>query len=137
MLAELISQFVGMEKSELPFPLLPRLGWLFSNETGRQESVTLMGVPDTWKWDLDPHAGIEKEDWEELWRCSAEEKENGEEEAELPEDWVTGQGRWPGSKNSSKGPWVTRNKKHITEYTAVAANTPVWFVSAIWQAYKD
>lgn len=38
---------LGMEKSELPFLLLPRLGWLFSNETGRQESVTLMGVPDT------------------------------------------------------------------------------------------
>lgn len=54
----------GSGRAESPLLLLPRLGWLFSNETGGQGAVTLMEVPDTWKWDLDPHAGIEKEDWE-------------------------------------------------------------------------
>lgn len=56
----------GLGRAESPLLLLARLGWLFSNETGGQEAVTLMGAPDTWKWDLDPHAGIEKEDWEGL-----------------------------------------------------------------------
>lgn len=55
---------VRLGRAESPLLLLIRLGWLFSNETGGQETVRLMGVPDTWKWDLDPHAGIEKEDWE-------------------------------------------------------------------------
>lgn len=40
-------------------------------------------------------------------------------------------------QNSSKGLWVTRDERHISAYTAVAANSPVWLVSVIWQAYKD
>lgn len=35
-----------------------------SNETGGLGAVTVTGVPDIWKWDPDPHARIEKEDWE-------------------------------------------------------------------------
>lgn len=83
-LAELISQFLCWERQS-PLLLLPRPSWLFSNETGGQGAVTLTGEPDTWKWDPDPHAGIEKEDGE----------GPGGKRSEEGEGW--GGGGWPNS----------------------------------------
>lgn len=62
--ADLTVPGLARAERQSPLLLLPRPSWLFSNETGGQGAVTLTGAPDTWKWDHDPHAGIEKEDWE-------------------------------------------------------------------------
>lgn len=106
--------------SASPILLLTSAGSLFGNEIGRQGAVT----PDTWKWDLDPHAGIEEEGWGvtgrvRQWKWRRVRGRRAEQQ-QLSEDWVTGQGRWPASKTPPRAR-VTKEEKHMSEYRAAAA----------------
>lgn len=83
------------------------------------------------------HAGIHKEDWEGpgWWRS----EKRGKEEGALPAvSRLSDRSRKVAEQqNSSKGLWVTRDERHISAYTAMTENSPVWLVFVIWQAYKD
>ncbi len=137
--ADLTVPGLGRAERQSPLLLLPRPSWLFSNETGGQGAVTLTGAPDTWKWDADPHTGIEREDWEGPggWR------------SERGEGW--GGGGWPTSCQRTEwqvkeGGWAAkllqgplsdkRRKAHLCIHSS-GCNSSVCLVSVIWQAYKD
>lgn len=98
--------------SASPLLLLTSACSLFGNEIGTRHADR---EPDTRKWDLDPHAGIEAEDWgvtgrvrQWKWRRIGGRRA----EQQLSEDWVTGQGRWLASKTPPSNSSDKRGKAH-------------------------
>ena len=136
--ADLTVPGLGRAERHSPLLLLPRPGWLFLMRQADRELSHWWGRLTHENESPNPHAGIEKEHWEGPGGRRSE-KGDVEEEGSLPA--VRGLSdrsrKVAEQQNSSKGLWVTRDERHISAYTAVAANAPVWLVSVAWQAYKN